>query len=189
MEQVVVENKENLVVENNEISNTWEIVENWSGENLVKTQEKEDANNSFKYDEKTGIYYWKIVLSWYISIIEREKWFCEENCPKFSYVFFNINNNNSKDFNNFLIEYKWNSFVNDSSISLWCVENDVITRINSSDKFWEKKYTTSLEESKIILNSTNKNLIKIEVEKLPLLGGWSAPDCYSHFAWIKVFWN
>lgn len=54
MEQVVVENKEDkedTIVENNEISNTWEIIENWSGENVKENNNFSDVNNSAKiYD-------------------------------------------------------------------------------------------------------------------------------------------
>ena len=64
-EQEISENKENLVVENNSISNTWEVIEVWSWEitenNSISIENKENLQNT----ESDEILYKKDLWNWF----------------------------------------------------------------------------------------------------------------------------
>jgi hypothetical protein len=58
--------------------------------------------------------------------------------------------------------------------------------MNDSNELGMQKYTNSLEESEIILNSNSQNPIIVELERYLYTGGRGAPDCYSHFTKVNI---
>lgn len=142
--------------------------------------------DTFKYDAKNQGYYGKLVVNGYATQQETPEAFCEENCPIFTYVFFNVLSTNNKFFDDYISEQTGNSFVGERSIGLGCFENNTLWRWNHSDQFGMKKYTNTMQISTEILNSSKTNPVTLELERYLFTGGSGAPDCYSHFAVVKI---
>jgi hypothetical protein len=144
------------------------------------------ATDDFKYDADNSDYYGNLIANGYLTLKERPEAFCVENCPMYTYAFFNVLNTDNEFFDDYIEGQKGNSFVGDMSIGLGCVENAILWRWNDSDEFGMKKYTNSTETSEAILNSSAENPIKIELERYLFTKGSGAPDCYSHFAQVNI---
>lgn len=144
------------------------------------------ATDDFKYDEENYNYYGKLIVNGYATLQERLEAFCEEDCPVYTYVFFNVLDTENEFLDDYIEGQRGNSFVGESSIGLGCVEENALWRWNNSDQFGMKKYTNSLETSEAILNSSAENPITVELERYLYSSGSGAPDCYSHFAQVKI---
>jgi hypothetical protein len=163
---------------------------------LPKTTEDKKANSKetsqtlttddFKYDEENYDYYGKLIVNGYATLQERPEAFCEENCPVYTYVFFNILDTENKFLDAYIKGQKGNSFVGETSIGLGCVADNILWRMNDSNEFGMQKYTNSLKTSEVVLNSSTEKPITIELERYLYSGGRGAPDCYSHFAQVKI---
>ncbi|MEK9159474.1 MAG: hypothetical protein AAB383_01965 [Patescibacteria group bacterium] len=155
-------------------------------ESIRADNEEKSATDNFHYDEDNYAYYGKLVVNGYLTFEERPEAFCEENCPIYTYTFFNVLNTDNEFLDDYIEEQRGNSFVGETSIGLGCIEEDILWRMNDSNEFGMQKYTNSLEESETILNSSSENPITVELERYLYTGGRGAPDCYSHFAQVKV---
>lgn len=147
-------------------------------------QTPSDNQSSFKFDEKGG-FYGAVVVTGYPVVESRLESFCEENCKKYSYVFFQVLNADNVALFDFIEEKKGNSFVGDKQIGLGCLQNKIITYSNDSDKIGMKKHTLSADLSKKIMESSREKPVTIKLEKLLLTSGRGAPDCYSHFTYVS----
>jgi hypothetical protein len=163
------------------------------GETAKKLQEldlgnsKDDASknqDSLSQADKDGNYYGELTVTGYPIIKEVDEFFCEENCKKYSYVFFKILKNNNAALFDFL-KASGDNFVGDEQIGLGCVENGIINYFNDSNRFGMREYAVSAGLSKRILEATKENPVSIELERLFYTGGRGAPVCYSHFTYIR----
>lgn len=148
----------------------------------IQTQSSDKS--SFKSDEK-GNFYGTVVVTGYTIVKSESESFCEENCKKYSYVFFQILNTDNVALFDFLNENKGNSFVGDKQVGLGCLQNKNITYFNASDKIGMKEYTLSASLSKKIMESNKENPITIKLERQLFTSGSGAPACYSHFTHIS----
>ncbi len=113
--------------------------------------------------------------------------FCVEDfCPEYDYVFFNILESDSAEFDQFLIQNGGNAFGNDNRIGLGCVDDGQVVYENDSDLYGRKEFVLAEELSETILTSSGTNLVSLELTKLPLTGGAGAPACYSHFTTVEA---
>jgi len=144
------------------------------------------STDDFKYDADNGDYYGNLIANGYVTLKERPEAFCVENCPIYTYAFFNVLDTDNEFFDDYIEEQKGNSFVGDMSIGLGCVDNAILWRWNDSDELGMQKYTNSSEVSEALLNSSAENPIKIELERYLFTSGSGAPDCYSHFAQVNI---
>jgi hypothetical protein len=182
-----------LIYENERLQeNTEEIDEELTSETSeekkvtpTKTGTKATIND-FKYDERLYDYYGKLVVEGYVTTEEWPEAFCEENCQMYTYVFFNVLNTENDFFDAYIERQLGNAFVGERSIGLGCVKNNILWRINDSDEFGPQEYTNSVETSALILNSTAERPITIQLERYLLRDGRGAPDCYSHFAQVRI---
>ena len=142
------------------------------------------SQSTFKADEK-GNFYGTLVVTGYPTIKIEPEPFCEANCKKYSYVFFQVLSTDINALPEFLGANEGNSFVGKGQIGIGCVQDKIISYSNDSDKFGMKKYTVSQELSKKILDSTKEAPVTIELERLLFTGGSGAPACYSHFTYIN----
>lgn len=152
----------------------------------VQEPEEEVATDDFSYDEENGVYYGNLVVSGYLDVQEMQAGFCDENCEVFDYAFFQILDTDNDVFDQYVEGQGGNSFIGDNSIGLGCVEDGILWRMNDSNEFGMQEYRNSAEESEAILNASAENPIKVQLERYLFTGGGGAPDCYSHFANVKI---
>ena len=145
-----------------------------------------DEGGDFKYDSELGAYYGNVVVNGYVTLSERPEAFCEENCPIYTYVFFNILDTDNQFIDDYITGQKGNSFVGEMSIGLGCVDNNILWRWNDSNEFGMQKYTNSSKTSQAVLNSNKESPISINLERYLYTSGRGAPDCYSHFANVSL---
>lgn len=145
----------------------------------------ESKNQSSFQSDGQGNFYGALVVTGYPVLISELEPFCEENCEKFSYVFFQVLNTDSKVLSDFLGGNEGNSFVGAKQLGIGCVKSKIITYFNDSDKLGMKEYKVSTELSKKILDSSKEKPVTIKLERLLFTGGSGAPACYSHFTYIN----
>lgn len=117
----------------------------------------------------------------YATTIEAQEAFCENNCPQYDYVFFNITKTENTNIYSYLKNRRGNSFVQDKAIGMGCLLNGKISYSNSSDEKGIQEYSLSEEETSEIMNATADNPITLELERLQHSGGRGAPTCTSLF--------
>jgi uncharacterized protein YpmB len=141
--------------------------------------------DDFRYFSDTDSYYGVATVKGYATISTRPQAFCEENCPTYDYVEFNITSNANTAFLDF-INSGGNSFASERIVTIGCLENDRITRMNDSDDFGMVEYVNNIEDTQKIIKSSPENPITIQLERYKYTSGKGAPECYSHFANVEV---
>lgn len=143
---------------------------------------KEDnfgKNDTFNISTESG----SVDVLGYITIEKMENFDNEET---FDYVFFNVVDTKSNDFQAFLEGLSGNTFGGKDKIGLGCIDSKKIYYLNSSDGKELESYELSETSSKKILDSTEGNPIKLRLTRLEYNGGTSAPICYSHITNVEV---
>jgi hypothetical protein len=87
----------------------------------------------------------------------------------YKYVFFHITNSSCKYFDHFLrVNAKKDPsgfYARENAISLGCLVDNKISMVRYGDKYSEREYSLSLDDSKAILSSSKDNPVKIIVRK------------------------
>lgn len=153
---------------------------------LAGCGQRQIVNNqsSFQSDKQENFYGTLIVTGYPIVKIEAEP-FCEKNCKKYSYVFFQVLNTDSQVLSDFLRENKGNNFIDTNQLGIGCVQDEIITYFNDSNKLGMKEYSVPVGLSKKILDSNKEKPVTIKLERLLFTGGSGAPACYSHFTYVS----
>ena len=146
----------------------------------TKSVDELGKNDTFSMKTESGV----VEVIGY-TIIEKISDFDSEE--EYDYVFFNILETKSNDFNKYLKSISGNSFVRNNAIGLGCRLDNLIKYYNSSDKLGDLKYfELSKNDSKKILSSTKSNPVRLRLERLVYTSGSWAPACYSHITNIDV---
>ena len=157
---------------------------------------KSDNGNlpDFKYDEKNG-YYGTLALRGYAVQKILTEPFCEKDCKKFTYVYFNLLSGEAAKYPalvNFLHENEGNADAGPGFIGLGCLEKgkttnqQVINYENDSDVTGMKEYTIPIAEVSTIIKSTKVKPVTLRLTRNIFTGGSGAPACYSHFSVITL---
>ena len=142
---------------------------------------------TFTYDEANYTYHGEFDALGYVTTEFVNEAFCTEDCKTFKRAFFNILETQNKPIKDYIAESEGNSFIGDMSITIGCfTDNDLLWRLNHSDELGMQKYQNSASSSETLLNSSPTNIVKVNLERYLFTGGGGAPDCYSHFAEVKV---
>lgn len=132
-------------------------------------------------------YYGITYVKGYASTQKVSEPFCDTNCKQYTYVDFNIAENNDPIFQEYLAMNNGNSFGGPGVIGLGCVESGVISYQNNSDKLGAKQVTLKGDLSKKILESTKANPVMLKLKREKLLSGSGAPACYSHMTNVELY--
>ena len=144
--------------------------------------------SNFEFDEKMQTYSGDVFVRGYLTTEETPEPWCEgTDCGKNTSAFFKVVEVDDSEFDKFLDENKGNSFVRDGKVGLGCVaDNETVYLMNDSDQYGLKEFTAPKELSKILLSSTEKNLVTLKLTKYKLTDGRGAPACYSHFSRFEL---
>jgi len=141
---------------------------------------------TFAYDSQNYIYHGDFDALGYVTTQTMDEGFCTENCKTYTYASFNILETPNASIEKYTEENTGNSFIGNMSIGIGCVAEEIIWRMAGSDESGTQKYTDSMESSKKLLNSTEKEPVTVNLKRDIFTGGGGAPDCYSHFSKIEV---
>lgn len=139
--------------------------------------------------EGEGAFSGDLTVRGYADTVTVDEPFCTENCRKFTYVFFEIDETGNEGLLDFLPVNEGNAYVRPSAIGLGCVEDDVIHYSNQSDRNQMAEFRLDPTLSQAILESSAANPVTLHLTKLPLSGGTEAPACYAHFTTVELAEN
>lgn len=132
-------------------------------------------------------YFGTLTLTGYLKV---EKRVCNpgDMCEKTrDYTVFVFNQTTSKEIYNFLATHEGNSFIESNGVGIGCYEKDlgrIYSQNEGDDGMVENIITGNNLQS--LLNSNEKNQIKLQLTKPIYTSGRGAPDCYSHFRNFNV---
>ncbi len=162
--------------------------QNTSGQRMQKPV------GDFRYDQ--SIYEWvgTLYLEWSARVVQMDQAFCEENCQKFDYVFFEYTSEydaQNRDFGKYMEQNEGNSFAGGGAVGIGCAEEHGIRRQSLRQKlpaiaepiFAES--TINQTDSEKILNSSAEKPVLLKLTRYGNFDG-GAPDCYSHFSEIEL---
>ena len=173
---------------NSEIQKSEEIKEETKKEENTNTQKQNNTkketelgkNDTFSMKTESGV----VEVIGYPTIKQLSDFETDET---FNYVYFNIVETKSSEFQKYIKMYGNNSFVGKNAIGLGCKIDNAIKYYNSSDKLGEFKYfELSKEDSKLIFNATKDKPVRLKLERLQYTSGTGAPACYSHITKVQV---
>jgi len=116
---------------------------------------------------------------------------CVEECQNFDdrpFVVFNVLRSGNSDFQAYLKYLGENrGLENNKTFDLGCIENEVLSCVNFSDKYDVKEYKFSKSDTSTIMASTKEKPIILELEQLVFsLGKGTDGYCFSPITNIKI---
>lgn len=169
---ISIKNKKKYDFGNNHVTNNTQ-------NEIPQKEDNFGKNDTFNISTESG----SVDVLGYITIEKIENFETDETND---YVFFNIVDTKSEDFNAFLEGLSGNTFGGKDKIGLGCTDNEKIYYFNSSDGKELESYEIGETSSKKILDSKEGNPIKLRLTRLEYNGGTSAPICYSHITNVEV---
>ncbi|HLG25306.1 MAG TPA: hypothetical protein VI588_00735 [Candidatus Gracilibacteria bacterium] len=143
----------------------------------------------YHYDASVSDYVGSLYLEGMARIEQIEEGFCEENCQKFDYVFFEFNSDYdavNKDFQEYLNQ-QGNNFTSSKGISIGCLEEHGIRRVTyKKTEGLDVESTISQTETETIVNSSEEAPVLVKLTITDPSPDTEAPDCFSHFNRIEL---
>jgi len=135
-----------------------------------------------------GSYLGSVTLTGYATTNEIDEPFCESDCKKYRYVFFNITHGMTPELKRFAGGNDGNAYVGNDSIGIGCVSDDGKTIVSDVADLQTHMVQREINEqdSQVILKSNARNLVTITLNRDYEPAGSGAPACYSHFEYVTV---
>ncbi len=169
-----------------------------SGESFTENEDQSPTQQEEPEDETTEgefryrsigdyyDYYGSVTISGYAELTSRQQAFCSSNCETYEYLFFKITENNNQSLEEYIQKSQGNSFIGENSISLGCLDSNILSFNNRSDELGKVEASLTEEETSAILDATEENPITITLNRYPLRDGGGATECYSHFSEVMI---
>lgn len=142
----------------------------------------------FHYDETASDYVGTLYLQGTAKVVEMSEGFCEENCKKFKYAFFNYDSEydaGNADLKKFMEMNQGNSFAGGNAIGIGCVEESGLRRM-AFENGQIKEFTVGQTDSQTILGATRDATVLLKLTRPAAVPGMGAPDCYTHFTGVEL---